>query len=225
MFLMLFFFLLGLHDSDICDLLNESDLDLTDEDDSEIPPEHHHVDSISSNSGSSTTSDSDEEIRPESEVSLVSSTVAPRGRSSTRRPRTRGGRRFGFVRTRGRMRQNVGSSLPVNNDWTGVFSPLDITIFQPRYNFIETDTWTDEDFITQYINDTILQQMVDATNRTYLLRQGKELKLSLKELKSFIGMLLINGLYKSAENQNVLVKTLRRSSDKRYYESRSLFYY
>lgn len=167
------FFLLGLHDSDICDLLNESDLDLSDEDDSEIPSEHHHVDSISSNSGSSTTSDSDEEIRPDLEVSLVSSTVAPRGRSSTRRPRTRGGRRFGFVRTRGRMRQNVGSSLPVNNDWTGVFSPLDIPIFQPRYNFIETDTWTDEDFFTQYINDTILQQMVDATNRTYLLRQGK----------------------------------------------------
>ncbi|CAH0726935.1 unnamed protein product, partial [Brenthis ino] len=132
----------GIHDSEIVRCLEQSELDLTDEEDPVPIPIFQNEEKISSGSGSS---NSEDETRPGSEIFLASSTTATtRCRARTRgEPRTLGGRSRGSrLRTRGT--QNDRSSL-VNNRRNCNFSPVDRPIFQPTYKSIDTDIGLDLD--------------------------------------------------------------------------------
>ncbi|CAH0714156.1 unnamed protein product, partial [Brenthis ino] len=130
----------GIRDSKIEHYLEQSDLVLTDEEDPEPMPIFQNEEKISSGSGSS---NSEDETRPVSEISLTSSTtVTTRCRAKTRgEPRILGGRSRGS-RLRTRATQNDRSSL-VNNRRNCNFSPLYRLIFQPRYKSVDTDTCID----------------------------------------------------------------------------------
>jgi hypothetical protein len=68
------------------------------------------------------------------------------------------------------------------------FSPEPFPLTQPSYFVEDCSGWDDDDFLNQYIDDDILQLVVDKSNQTYLYKNHKLLRLSLKELKVWLGI-------------------------------------
>lgn len=185
-------------EQELIDALNESDVSLSDDGDVD-------AEQLSSNysSDSSIGSEKSGENRADSELSLSSSITPARGGNSSTRTRGSRGRGRGSSRGRGRgrgrpraraqcqSRRDTSSNQNGNDCWTGNFSPQENPIYQPRYKSQEHESCTPEDLFKQYVDDQILDKMVVATNRTYIGRKGTELKLTLKELKTFIGMMFV----------------------------------
>ncbi|XP_045459924.1 piggyBac transposable element-derived protein 2-like [Melitaea cinxia] len=174
-----------LSEDEIISRLEESDIDLSDNDEKD---DTAYTPRPEEDEGSSTSfsSSSDEEADSQSVVSLQSSIIGRgrrRGRSRTRPP----GRR-GRSSTRGCIHQ---TPTPISDGWNGQFEPLEIPFYQPSYKKVETESWTPENYFTQYIDDDILIKMVSATNQTNILRKRNSLGLTVKELKVFFGIQMV----------------------------------
>ncbi|XP_054269847.1 piggyBac transposable element-derived protein 3-like [Macrosteles quadrilineatus] len=74
--------------------------------------------------------------------------------------------------------------------WTAKsFKPEEIKLMEPSYKKEECDdSWDDDTFVYQYFDDELLDLMVLKTNQTSIHITGKSLKLTLQELKIWIGM-------------------------------------
>lgn len=192
---------LALTQNELEEALNESDIDLSDEEDPQfvLPnlEDNHHSDSSSSSSGILETAEQvrseseNEQVRSESEFSLSSSIIKSTQRSRTRTRGGRGRRGHRVVTRGGRIQFRGTATPPVNDEWTGNFTPIEMPLYQPRYKKTDCQLWTPEVLFEQYINDERLETMVVATNRTYMERKGSELRLTTKELKTFIGVLFV----------------------------------
>lgn len=71
---------------------------------------------------------------------------------------------------------------------SGVFAPDPIVLSQPAYVQVGRKDWLEDDFIRQYVNDDILQHIVEKSNQQYVFKTGKTLGLTLKELKVWSGI-------------------------------------
>lgn len=75
--------------------------------------------------------------------------------------------------------------------WTGNFGPLEINLYEPTYVPNFDHGWSYEQFFERYIDEQILLQIVDCTNRTAVHVKGRSLGLTVKELKVYIGVTMI----------------------------------
>lgn len=71
------------------------------------------------------------------------------------------------------------------------FSPENPEISQPTVSLVDTSEFSYLQYFEQYIDDAILELIVEKSNQTYLFKKGHPLKLSLKELKVFIGISMV----------------------------------
>ena len=205
-------------DEDITEVLNDSEFDFSGDDsdcDPEFtPPEITQRARDCHNSESSSSNEEDDTM-----VSSAASPALSNDSYylySSSRSRTRGrGRSVSRGRGRGRGRgSSVGEEtqrpqlLPLstrqigirnrqNNDgiqdsWTkDTLEPEMNDLMQPAYIYKDTKDWEWNEFYDQYIDDDILKTMVSCTNRTHILETGKSLGLTLRELKTYIGITMI----------------------------------
>lgn len=125
---------------------DESDLDLT----SDSENDECNIQQQISSSSSSTSSD-DEEVPPK--------VVA------TSRGRARG---RGRGRGQGRARGRASAQSSTNNMWTETpFVRSEIHLHQPSYNVLDKRYFSPVDFFTQYIDEDIINTIVNASNKTY----------------------------------------------------------
>jgi hypothetical protein len=78
---------------------------------------------------------------------------------------------------------------PVKPEWTlGTFSPEAIRLHQPAYIIQDCNDWDDEKYVSQYFDDEFLSTIVEKSNQSFFQRKGKLLNLTLKELKTWLGI-------------------------------------
>ncbi|XP_060810192.1 uncharacterized protein LOC132904279 [Amyelois transitella] len=199
----------GLSEQEIDGILNESEFDFSGDDsdgDPEfLPPNLEETKQDRRNSDSSSSDDDTSIFTPQTaspafsddlnSLAEVSSTQArPRGRArGTSRCRNRGrAARSQSVSTRQIAIRNRQNNTDVQDTW--IHEKLDTVIndlMQPSYINKYTENWEWHQFYDQYIDDDILNTIVDCTNRTHVLETGKSMGLTLKELKVYIGITMI----------------------------------
>ncbi|XP_063378627.1 uncharacterized protein LOC134665592 [Cydia fagiglandana] len=174
--------------------LNESDLEISDYDDdifdADFQPPRRDQPSYSSTSSSS--EDENELVPPETQMvtaSVGNKNVTPaeshisrrsRGNSRTRScSRARGRERSSRGRGRSQSMSQENHSVVIQdistNEWTeGEFIPKCIPFTQPAYLPINPEHLFEKyDYLRQYINDSLLQIIVDKSNEMYFARNGR----------------------------------------------------
>lgn len=147
---------------------DESDVDLTSDSENDECIIQQQISSTSSS-----TSSDDEEVPPK-----VVATSRGRARGRGR------GRGRGQGRARGRA-----SAQSRTNMWTeNPFVRSEIHLHQPSYNVLDKRYFSPVDFFTQYIDEDIINTIVNASNRTYLKHNGVNLNLTTLEFKKFVGI-------------------------------------
>ncbi|CAG5032726.1 unnamed protein product [Parnassius apollo] len=131
----------------ITDALEDSDLDiLSDDDDGKQSEESPPVRKFSlSDSDSGSPSEFESKSRPSSEIST--SSLFCRGRSTTRggaRTRVGRSRQQRGVITRGGLSVSTRNSTAqsTDNNLNGDYSPLERSLFQPRYVLVDKKLWS-----------------------------------------------------------------------------------
>lgn len=114
-----------------------------------------------------------------------------RGQMLTRgRPRCRG--RGARIRARGISRRSFNETRAYYKsvDWNGtkLLNDVPIQLNQPAYISRDRSDWGPYDYINDYVDDSLLNNIVLQTNRSAILKTGKSLGLTLKELKVFLGI-------------------------------------
>ncbi|CAG4929637.1 unnamed protein product [Colias eurytheme] len=169
----------GLNPQDIIRCLEGSDIDVdeSDEDDPAYNPiEEPHT---SSESESEMSDESDELQNPNRDIR-----GRPRGRTSRGR--------------RGRGRNNVSTSRPStsgstrNSEWVAKdFCVEEFEMSQPNYIPNWDESFDKINFFYQYIDDEIIDKIVECTNRSSIAIQGRSLNLDKRELYTYIGITFI----------------------------------
>lgn len=97
------------------------------------------------------------------------------------------------VRRGSRIRARPSSSSDeIPNRWTGTtFDPEIRELQQPTNVPKDCEGWQNVKYLEQYIDDQILDVIVLSTNRTAVGLTGKSLCLTRKELKVYLGIVMI----------------------------------
>lgn len=177
-------------EDNIADILNQSDFDDGSEasdDDSSFIPQTNDREANSESSSYSSSDDDPIESAPASPVLSVNSERPGRTRTRGRR----GGRRGLLSRSRIIRSSTVGNA-DRQNCWIGEkLEPNNRHLQQPAYLPKDTSNWEYYEYIRQYIDDDILDIIVECTNRTEVLLKGKTLGLTKKELMVYFGITMV----------------------------------
>lgn len=165
----------GDRDNDIINCLAQSDGEDfipsdEDMDDPAYTPEDEHM--------NETQSDSSEE-----EISTVTGTLLSRGRVRGRASRSR----------RGPLsRPHISASGSTTTEWTARnFSVAEYAMLLPSYFPNIDDNFDKITFLKQYLDDDIMEIIVNCTNRTSVALHGRSLNLTTHELYIYIGITFV----------------------------------
>lgn len=200
-------FFVGLNDNDIANLLDESDLEFaSDEDPNYDPPEDRNTSTSSSSDDESEDSNAESQDDEDTEDVAFSVPNQFRGRARTRScssrgrsrnrgrgVRTRGGNPVGTgVRTRGGSRIQ-GETRSSTMSWSRRSFEVPVPqLNEPSYlPSVIPDCSDVNDYVQEYIDDTLITLIVEKSNQSTIARTGKPLRLSVKECKTFIGITLL----------------------------------
>lgn len=180
------------------EILEDSDVQLSGDDDDqdptyEDPPETSTRDIQRFDSSESTTSSESDNVPSRGSPAVSNTSLVPRPiRRGVRRGRgSRGPRQLAQASQRPTLPATSRSHPDIVDKWTGHFEPIELNLHEPAYMPIIDDGWTLEQYFEQYIDEKILLQIVDCTNRTAVLLKGRSLGLTVKELKVYIGITMI----------------------------------
>ncbi|GBP69402.1 hypothetical protein EVAR_54821_1 [Eumeta japonica] len=200
----------GMTDNEITEALDDSDIDFSDtnsdDDPAYLPPELMPLRNCGSSSSDDDERSDDTLLEAQvpspaiSENSLnIPVFVASRGQTRGRaRSTNRRGRGRSFARGNITIRSRSSPSLSLNNsaqlsdNWTAEkLEPEALDLIYPAYFHTEREDWEWHQFYDEYIDEEILSVIVNATNRTHILETGKSLGLTLKELKTYLGITML----------------------------------
>lgn len=185
-------------DEEIVDLLNESDLEIASDDED---PEYTLPVSRESRASSEDSVEEDQQTCEEDDYQNLSVASQVRGRAQTRgitssRARCRSSAR-GRARIRGRVRTRGGARGAARPSTVPSWSrrsfdvPLP-NLSQPSYlPSIIQDSSDLLEYFQEYIDDDLLQLIVEKSNQNELFRKGKLLRLTIEELKTFLGITML----------------------------------
>lgn len=130
---------------------------------------------------------------------LTTNTTSGRSRGRVRGRGRRGrvgGRGRGAGRERGGGRGRGGGFLenrPVSSEWskTNQFLPDLPAYDQTENENLDRDVLTPVEYFNQYFDDTFFKLITEQSNIHYLQQHGKECKLNLAEIKTFVGCTLL----------------------------------
>lgn len=86
---------------------------------------------------------------------------------------------------------NPGYDEPPSQWKEEQFTPVPIAHTQPAYLPIDTKCFDKYDYFKQYIDNDLVEHMVENTNRMYFKKTGKDLNLTVSELNTFIGINMV----------------------------------
>lgn len=210
-------FIAVLNDQDVLEYLDNSEYEdnndgdyVDDGTDDEFLPDNRMDSETTSNSSSELSSaddspsqDSQREGQGHGRISTGRGRIS-RGRSSRgRSSRGRGSRGSSRGRSnRGISSRDRGRNVPIedeidislnnNREWQAKsFAPSIGPLSEPSYAPIDTTNFTKEQYFQEYIDDEIINLMVEKTNQMYIYKTGKSLHLTYVECKTFLGITMM----------------------------------
>lgn len=173
----------------IADLLENSDLDDFIPSDEDGADEEFVVRESEQSGSSSSSSDSENENQSHG-TAVAPATFSLRGRRSARTRGRSTRRSSGRPMTQRNTPLTSGTTTQVN--WSvKSFPSKEFSLTQPAYKPIDTEGFTKLQYFNLYIDNDLVDLIVQKTNQTSVLRTGKSLDLTRQECYVYIGICLV----------------------------------